>query len=235
MSTVPNLTGKKVAIVAMGKSHDQYIYSQLFSYSVDEVWAINAMSGIIFHDRVFMMDPASRFLDTDDAGSQTGIMKSILLGEHEVPIYTCELDERCKGLVEYPLEEVINSIKSTYLNNTAAYAVAFAYAANVSELYLYGLDYSYTNFSHFAESGRACTEHLLAKCSNKGMKVVISGTSSLLDNNVSEEKKLYGYHRLKDPTVMKNEEGIFKKYKYSEIKDKIEKPNINNPVEPYKI
>mgnify|MGYP003647245225 FL=1 len=235
MSTVPNLTGKKVAIVAMGKSHDQYIYSQLFSYSVDEVWAINAMSGIIFHDRVFMMDPASRFLDTDDAGSQTGIMKSILLGEHEVPIYTCELDERCKGLVEYPLEEVVNSIKSTYLNNTAAYAVAFAYAANVSELYLYGLDYSYTNFSHFAESGRACTEHLLAKCSNKGMKVVISGTSSLLDNNVSEEKKLYGYHRLKDPMVMKNEHGVFKKYKYSEIKDKIEKPNINNPVEPYKI
>mgnify|MGYP003118821879 FL=1 len=235
MSTVPNLTGKKVAIVAMGKSHDQYIYSQLFSYSVDEVWAINAMSGIIFHDRVFMMDPASRFLDTDDAGSQTGIMKSILLGEHQVPIYTSQLDERCKGLVEYPLEEVVNSIKSTYLNNTAAYAVAFAYAANVSELYLYGLDYSYTNFSHFAESGRACTEHLLAKCANKGMKVVISGTSSLLDNNVSEEKKLYGYHRLKDPTVMKNEEGIFKKYKYSEIKDKIEKPNINNPVEPYKI
>ena len=235
MSTVPNLTGKKVAIVAMGKSHDQYIYSQLFSNSVDEVWAINAMSGIIFHDRVFMMDPASRFLDTDDAGSQTGIMKSILLGEHEVPIYTCELDERCKGLVEYPLEEVVNSIKSTYLNNTAAYAVAFAYAANVSELYLYGLDYSYTNFSHFAESGRACTEHLLAKCSNKGMKVVISGTSSLLDNNVSEEKKLYGYHRLKDPMVMKNEHGVFKKYKYSEIKDKIEKPNINNPVEPYKI
>lgn len=235
MSTVPNLTGKKVAIVAMGKSHDQYIYSQLFSYSVDEVWAINAMSGIIFHDRVFMMDPASRFLDTDDAGSQTGIMKSILLGEHEVPIYTCELDERCKGLVEYPLEEVINSIKSTYLNNTAAYAVAFAYAANVSELYLYGLDYSYTNFSHFAESGRACTEHLLAKCSNKGMKVVISGTSSLLDNNVSEEKKLYGYHRLKDPMVIRNEHGVFKKYKYSEIKDKIEKPNINNPVEPYKI
>ena len=235
MSTVPNLTGKKVAIVAMGKSHDQYIYSQLFSYSVDEVWAINAMSGIIFHDRVFMMDPASRFLDTDDAGSQTGIMKSILLGEYEGPIYTSELDERCKGLVEYPLEEVVNSIKSTYLNNTAAYAVAFAYAANVSELYLYGLDYSYTNFSHFAESGRACTEHLLAKCSNKGMKVVISGTSSLLDNNVSEEKKLYGYHRLKDPMVMKNEHGVFKKYKYSEIKDKIEKPNINNPVEPYKI
>ena len=235
MSTVPNLTGKKVAIVAMGKSHDQYIYSQLFSYSVDEVWAINAMSGIIFHDRVFMMDPASRFLDTDDAGSQTGIMKSILLGEHEVPIYTSELDERCKGLDEYPLEEVVNSIKSTYLNNTAAYAVAFAYAANVSELYLYGLDYSYTNFSHFAESGRACTEHLLAKCSNKGMKVVISGTSSLLDNNLDEVKKLYGYHRLKDPVVMKNEGGFFKKYKYSEIKDKIEKPNINNPVEPYKI
>ena len=162
-------------------------------------------------------------------------MKSILLGEHQVPIYTSQLDERCKGLVEYPLEEVVNSIKSTYLNNTAAYAVAFAYAANVSELYLYGLDYSYTNFSHFAESGRACTEHLLAKCSNKGIKVVISGTSSLLDNNVSEEKKLYGYHRLKDPMVMKNEHGVFKKYKYSEIKDKIEKPNINNPVEPYKI
>ena len=136
MKPIKKLEGKTVAIVGMGKSWFDYNLAKSHGSHFDEVWVINAVASVIYHDRVFMMDPASRFLDTDDAGSQTGIMKSILLGEHEVPIYTSELDERCKGLVEYPLEEVVNSIKSSYLNNTAAYAVAFAYAANVSELYL---------------------------------------------------------------------------------------------------
>ena len=231
---VPDLTGKKVAIVAMGKSHDQFIYSQIYSFPLDEVWAINAMAGVIRHDRVFMMDPASRFFDTNHAGSQTQIMKDILLS-HKGPIYTCELDKRAKGLVEYPLENVVNCVKTTYLNNTAAYAIAFAYAANVSELYLYGLDYSYSTFSHIAESGRGCTEYLIAKCTNKGIKVIISGTSSLLDNNVSEENKLYGYHRLEEKIVLREVNGFFKKYPYSKINDKIDKPNINQPVEPYKI
>jgi hypothetical protein len=72
-----------------------------------------------------MMDPASRFFDSDDAGGQTDSMIKILK-THEGPIYTCELDERAKGLVLYPIEEVVRELNCYYLNNTVAYAIAFA-------------------------------------------------------------------------------------------------------------
>ena len=37
------------------------------------------------------------------------------LQEHEGPIYTCELDDRCPGLVEYPIDEVLAGCGSHYL------------------------------------------------------------------------------------------------------------------------
>ena len=70
----------------------------------DEVWVINAVATVIKHDRVFMLDPASRFLDSDDAGLQTNGMKEVLLN-HEGPIYTCELDDRCPGLLNIQLNK----------------------------------------------------------------------------------------------------------------------------------
>ena len=73
------LEGKEIAIVAMGESQLDFHLSLIHSNKYDEVWAINAMAGIIKEvDRVFMLDPASRFLDTDDAGTQTGIMLSLI-------------------------------------------------------------------------------------------------------------------------------------------------------------
>ena len=44
----------------------------------DETWGINCIGGIIEVDKTIMMDPVSRFLDTEDAGSQTGIAKEFL-------------------------------------------------------------------------------------------------------------------------------------------------------------
>ena len=97
MKPIKKLEGKTVAIVGMGSSWFDYNLAKSHGAHFDEVWAINSVASVIFHDRVFMMDPASRFLDTDDAGGQTDSM-SKLLTEHEGPIYTCELDERCPGL-----------------------------------------------------------------------------------------------------------------------------------------
>ena len=61
------LKGKSVAIVGMGKSWFDYNLAKSHGVHFDEVWAINGVASVIYHDRVFMMDPASRFLDTDDA------------------------------------------------------------------------------------------------------------------------------------------------------------------------
>lgn len=221
MTNVPNLEGKKIAIVAMGKSHSSFIMAKTHSSPIDEVWAINAMAGVVFHDRVFMMDPASRFLDSEDAGSQTGIMRSVL-ASHTGPIYTCELDPRCPGLVEYPLEEVMNEIQCGYFNNTVAFAIGFAIAAKVAEIHLYGIDFSYKKTVHFAEAGRACCEFLLSKAIERGIKVGVAQESSLLDSNEPTQSKLYGYHRLAEPLVVGMEDGKFVAKKYSEVQKTVE-------------
>ena len=215
---IPDLSGKKIAIVAMGKSHNQFVLAKTHSQPIDEVWAINAMAGVIYHDRVFMMDPASRFLDSDDAGTQTGIMRSVLKS-HPGPIYTCELDDRCPGLVEFPLDEVMNACGTGYFNNTVAYAIGYGIAAKVAEMHLYGIDFSYKKVVHFAEAGRACCEFLLAKAMERGIKVGIAHESSLLDSNEPVQSKLYGYHRLADPLVVGIEDDKFVAKKFSEIKE----------------
>ena len=191
---------KSIAIVGLGNSFSEYILAKNRSETFDEVWAINSMSGVIYHDKCFMMDPPSRFLDTPNAGKQTNIMAERLKQKINVPIFSCTLDKRCPDVVEFPLQEVIQKTGYAYLNNTVAYSFAYAISQKVSELHLYGIDFTHKAIN-FAEAGRACCEFWLAIAISKGIKVNIAHNSSLLDMNVPEDQKLYGYHRLDDPLV----------------------------------
>jgi len=223
MKPIKKLNGQTIAIVGLGKSWFDYNLAKSHSVYFDEVWAINAVASVIFHDRVFAMDPPSRFLDTQDAGGQTDCMKELLIN-HDKPIYTCQLDERCKNLVEYPIKEIVKETNCHYLNNTVAYAIAFAYWNNVANIKLFGMDFSYKNNLHFAESGRACVEFWLAKCMDKGIQVEVASSSSLLDTNIPGQQRLYGYHRLSDPYIpVVDQKGIELK-KLSELK--VEKKQI---------
>ena len=208
---------KSVAIVGLGNSFSEYILASIRSEKFDETWAINSMSGVIFHDKCFMMDPASRFLDTPNAGKQTNIMAERLTTKLDIPILSCTLDERCPDVVEYPLQEVLQKTKYAYLNNTVAYALAYGIATDVKEFHLYGIDFTHKNVN-FAEAGRACCEFWLAIAISKGIKINIAHSSSLLDTNISNDQKLYGYHRLEDPIVSTVTQGsmlITKKSKLS--------------------
>ena len=208
MKPIKKLEGKTVAIVGMGKSWFDYNLAKSHGSHFDEVWAINAVASVIFHDRVFMMDPPSRFLDTDDAGGQTDSM-SKLLTEHQGPVYTCQLDDRCPGLVEYPIDEVLAGCGSHYINNTVAYAVAFALWNKVAKIKMFGIDFSYKGNLHFAEAGRACVEFWLSKAMFNGIEIEVAHTSGLLDTAVPADEKLYGYHRLEDPlVVITDEKGV---------------------------
>jgi len=217
MKPIKKLEGKTVAIVGMGKSWWDFNMAKSHGSHFDEVWAINAVGSVIFHDRIFMMDPASRFLDSDDAGGQTESMRK-LLKEHQGPIYTCELDKRCPGLVEFPINEVLQACGCHYLNNTVAFAVAFALYNKVGKIKLFGVDFAYRGNMYFAEAGRASVEFWLSKCMNAGMQVEVAQTSSLLDTDVPSEEKLYGYHRLDDPLmVMIDDDGVLYAKKKSEV------------------
>jgi|TARA_R110002072_G_C7775426_1_gene519560 hypothetical protein len=217
MKKIKSLKGKTIAIVGLGKSWFDYNLAKSHGVHFDEVWAINGVGSVIYHDRVFMMDPPSRFLDTEDAGGQTDSMAK-LLKEHEGPIYTCELDDRCPGLVEYPIKEVIEDTNCYYLNNTVAYAIAFAYWNEVSNIKLFGVDFSYKGNLHFAEAGRGCVEFWLSKCIEKNIQIEVASSSGLLDTDVPAEQKLYGYHRLADPLIVIQGEDTLKVSRISEFK-----------------
>ena len=201
MKPIKKLEGKSIAIVGLGKSWHDFNLAKSHGAHFDEVWAINAVGSVIFHDRTFMMDPVSRFLDTDNAGGQTSGMTEVLLNDDK-PIYTCELDARCKNLVEFPLNEILKAFNCHYLNNTVAYAVAFALWNKVGTIKMFGVDFSYRGNLHFAESGRACVEYWLSKAMVMGIKIEVASTSGLLDTDVPAEEKLYGYHRLDDPKIV---------------------------------
>lgn len=201
MEEQSGLEGKKVAIVALGASQIDFVIGLENSRKWDEVWCINSALAVYRQcDRVFMLDPPSRYLDTEDAGNQTEIMRE-MLPKHPGPIYTCELDERVPGAVEYPLVQVVTDARCAYLNNTVAYALAYAYWKRVGQIDLFGVDFSYSHNLHFAEAGRACCEFWISKCLENKIAIGASPRSSLLDSNVGVTERLYGYHRLDDPIV----------------------------------
>ena len=145
-----------------------------------------------------------------------------------VPILSCTLDERCPDVVLFPLQEVLQKTGYAYLNNTVAYSIAYAVSQEVSDIHLFGIDFTHKAVN-FAEAGRACCEFWLAIAITKGIKVHIARNSSLLDMNVPDDQKLYGYHRLDDPIVSSIDNGqllVTKKSKLEPPEPLDAKPNI---------
>ena len=233
------LKGKKIAIIGLGASQIDYVIGVENSKQWDEVWGINSALSVFDLDRVFMLDPVSRFLDTEDAGNQTEVMRRVL-PKYTKPIYTCELDERVPALVEYPLEEVIKVQRCAYMNNTTAYALAFALWNEVGHIDLFGMDFSYKHNLHFAEAGRACLEFWICKCISSQITVGVSPRSSLLDQNVGLEERLYGYHRLANPKIaMPDPQGEWVICDRSDLASMVKKHNLEtvevpHAPEPYK-
>ena len=214
---LPELEGKNIALVAMGQSQIDYHLSRTHSLAFDEVWAINAMVSVLPEvNRAFILDPMSRFLDTEDAGSMTQIMRKYL-PQIDYPIYTCELDKRVPAAEEFPLGPLIGNLGCAYFNNTVAYAIAFALWNKVSHLTVFGVDFTYKTNMHFAESGKACCEFWLAKCMENNIEVSVAPRSNLLETDIPTKEKLYGYHRLEDPVVTYMDKGKMGVCKWSDI------------------
>jgi|TARA_R100000482_G_scaffold1190_2_gene579 hypothetical protein len=195
----------KIAIVGLGGSYADYISARIASQDFDEVWGINCIGAILHVDRTFMMDPVSRFIDTENAGSQTGVAREFL-AKNAAPIYSCIEHKDYPSIELYPLEKVVKDTGICYFNNTVAYAIAYAVWKKVKKICLYGIDFTYKNVN-MAESGRACVEFWCATAIAKGIKIEVAHRSGLLDTNVPDNEKLYGYHRLDDPLIQTVQEG----------------------------
>jgi SAM-dependent methyltransferase len=189
---VPN----SVAIVAMGRSSATYL--RLAAHSggrhrvADETWAINSMGGVIAHDLLFHMDDCKiqeKRAARDSLGNIGGMLKWL---RHHPQFITSRAYPDYPGAIEFPLEDFINKVGVTYLNNTVAYAVAYAIYIGVKKISLYGADYSYPDL-HKAESGRGCVEFLLGLAAARGIQIEVAQDSTLLDAEVPESQRFYGY------------------------------------------
>ncbi len=115
-----------------------------------------------------MMDPVTRFLNTENAGTQTGVAREFL-AKNTRPIYSCIKHADFPAVELYPLEEVAKDTGLCYFNNTVAYAIAYAIWKKVTKICLFGIDFTYKNVN-MAESGRACVEFWCATAISKGIK-----------------------------------------------------------------
>ena len=117
------------------------------------------------------------------------------------------------GMVAFPLEEVINGAGRDYFNSTIAYAIALAIHECAESIALYGADYTFPD-RHLAEKGRACCEYWLGVASARGIKIGITGDSTMMD--ACEPKVLYGYD-----AVHVNRKIDEKGYCHIELKNKL--------------
>ena len=157
-------------------------------------------------------------------------------------MYSCELDKRVPAIELYPLEEIVGELGCGYFNNTISYAIAFALWKRIGRLSVFGADFTYTTNMHYGELGRACCEFWLSRCMVAGMEVAIAPRSPLLDTNITEKQRLYGYHRLENPPVVYLEKGNLKVTPFSEIEEeeavvvsiygRQDNVQITQPVEP---
>lgn len=164
----------------------------------DEVWGINALGDVLRCDRVFHMDDLL-VQEARAAARPDGNIAAMVrwLKTHPGPIYTSRLRDGYPGLVEFPLEEVLNARNdgnggAPYFNSTAAYAVAYAVHLGVERISLFGLDYTLPN-AHSAEQGRACVEFWLGIAAARGIEITVPEQTSLLDACAPERERLYGY------------------------------------------
>jgi len=184
-----------VAILAMGPSADIYARHAAMAGArkkeFDETWTVNAFGDVFCADRIFHMDDVRIQQIRAEGGNEQVANMLAWMKEHPGPIYTSRAHPDYPGLVEFPLEDVINSTGGVpYFNSTPAYMIGLALHLKVRKMSLYGLDYAF-NDKYRAERGRSCIEYWLGRAIERGIEVALSPTAWLFDQNRTD--KLYGY------------------------------------------
>lgn len=196
----PLAVPERVVILGLGPSMEEFVRHAKMAGGrqaiCDEVWGINAAGDVVNCDRIFHMDDV-RIQEIRAAAAPASNIAQMLkwMRTHPGPIYTSRAHPDYPGLVEFPLQDVINSCGWSYFNSTAAYAVAYAVHIGVKQINVFGFDFTYAD-SHKAEKGRACVEFHLGITAARGIKIGFPATTSLMDSIAPVEERIYGYDTL---------------------------------------
>lgn len=190
MSTRP----RTVALVALGPSGRDYVHAVGCKKDFlvpDEVWLINSLAGVYHADKVFIMDDLQEISSRYPAWGQK-------LRTEETPIVTCRAFPEFPSAVEYPLDDVMRTVKTDWFSNSVAYAIAYAIHIQVKDLYIFGADFVYPG-SAAVEPGADCCAYMLGVATMKGVNYKIPQSSTLMDSNLCRvrdgalRRPLYGY------------------------------------------
>ena len=190
-------TSLHIAIVGLGPSSAQYLdlCKRLGGRRqfCDQTWVINALGDVLEHDRVYHMDDVRIQQIRAEAEPESNIAAMLRwLKYHPGPVVTSRFHPDYPGLIEFPLEDVVNAFPQGYFNSTAAYAVAHAIFEGATKISLWGCDYTYPD-AHDAERGRACVEFWLGIAAEKGIQITMPKTTSLMDALYPLAERFYGY------------------------------------------
>lgn len=213
---------KRVTIVGMGMTGNDYFnmvrnmghdnQGNTLPYPVagplmGEVWGINLMGPILNCDRVIQMNDPDRWaggieevLDSAGAVVETKPVPAIY-GDHILerfrratcPIYTVKHHPDFPSTVPYPIRGVCEAFRSTYFNNSVAYAIALAVYEGATDIGLFGCDFSYADPSlqQYREEGRACVEFWISQAIVRGVRILVPQRGTLLDAHTGQ--LMYGY------------------------------------------
>lgn len=162
----------------------------------DQVWAINALGGVLDCDIVFHMDDVriqERRAKADPKSNIANMLK--WMRRYRGRIITSNPHPRYPATEPFPLQALLDETGSLYLNSTGAYAIAYAVLKGATKVSLFGIDYSYAH-SHHAEKGRACFEFWLGIAHARGIQIAVPKGTPLMDAIVPRDQKLYGYDAL---------------------------------------
>jgi hypothetical protein len=234
MEIEPRKVPETVSIVALGQSKQLFIHETIRTGNprgvADEVWTINKLGPCLKHDLLFRMDDLREFYEINrhsyinQRGEKVGVHDSFMdfMKNHDKPIVTSRAYPEFPTSVEYPLEDVVNTIGVDYIRTTPAYALAFAIHIGVKKVRIYGCDYNYPNDKYTAEAGRANLEFLIAVAIYRGIDVWIAHTSTLMDKNMISNKNFNPFYGYKDHVNCEIDEET-SKFKISFDPEKTEK------------
>lgn len=184
------LKDKTVAIVDVGPSNRDFLAASIAAGGgnaiADEIWAVDAMAGIVMHHRAFSMRP----LECRTFWQW--------LHDHPGPVYSSSGKGVYRGCEAYPLGEALECLGVAYLTSSSAYALAFAMIRGVKTVKLYGVD---------ALEVQPCMEYLICKAFHRGLSVQILAGPLLMNSSTKPEGKLYGYCESKNAPVIKRVDG----------------------------
>lgn len=192
-------TPKTVVILGTGPTRQDYLNILASDFpdglNADEVWGINNTTNFARVDVSFIMDDYAITV-----GHHKTLQDVYERGDH--PIITSAPRKECPTAVAYPLGEVLGMDgQRAFLNHTAAYMIAYAAWLGVEEIVLFGVDYISAEKSYVASNKLAdlpprylgCASYWLGFCAARGINVIVTPNSPLLDSDYLEQQQLYGY------------------------------------------